>query len=221
MSNHTRNTSDSIVGDMEEEEVMVMKIILYICIWIVGGNCPMKVDSRTPRPDTFVRDHLKSEVMKTINLTQGKVALVDDAIFNYLNQFKWCAVKWGNNYFYAETRINGVVCRMHRLIMQTPKGLMVDHIDHNTLNNQQYNLRNCTHAQNCQNVISQIGSTSKYLGVHIYTCRGKWKYIKATIRLNGKMKYLGTFKTEELAAHAYDDAAKLYHGEFANLNFKD
>jgi hypothetical protein len=41
-----------------------MIIFFYICIWIVGGNCPMKVETRTPFPDTSVRENLKTGNMK-------------------------------------------------------------------------------------------------------------------------------------------------------------
>ena len=41
-----------------------MIVFLYICIWIVGGNCPMKVETRTPFPDTFVRENIKTGIMK-------------------------------------------------------------------------------------------------------------------------------------------------------------
>ena len=155
--------------------------------------------------------------MKEIKLTQGQVALVDDEDYDFLNQWKWYAHKGRKDgLFYAGKRNNGDIKQiwMHRLIMNTSRGLTVDHIDHNGLNNQKCNLRNCSMSQNKMNV-TPIG-LSKFLGVHPRND----KYV-AQIKVNGKKIYIGTFKTEEDAAHAYDNAAKKYFGEFANLNFKE
>lgn len=163
--------------------------------------------------------------MKLIPLTQGKFAQVDDWWFDYLMQWKWCAHKKSNTYYVVrnarsddKTRIQ---IHMHREIMQTTKGLEVDHRDHNGLNCLEENMRNCTHQQNLQN--RSNSGKSKYKGVSFTT---KWwgcklsTYIGACIRIDGKTSHLGTFKTEEDAAKAYDVRAKEVYGEFANLNFK-
>ena len=86
--------------------------------------------------------------MKEIKLTQGKVALVDDEDFDMLNQYTWYGDK------YAQTTIERKSVQMHRLIMKTPRWMVVDHIDHNGLNNQKSNLRNCSQSANCKNKIN-------------------------------------------------------------------
>jgi AP2 domain. len=162
--------------------------------------------------------------MKEIKLTQGFVAQVDDEDFEYLNQFKWYAaanplkksIRW-----YAirhEENNNRLIISMHREIMNTAKGFEVDHIDHNGLNNQRINLRNCNKEQNGRNRAS-VGQ-SKYLGVNFYYSSSGKKYIRAALRLNKKYTYLGTFINESEAAFAYDIAAMQNHKEFANTNFK-
>lgn len=94
----------------------------------------------------------------------------------------------------------------------------VDHIDHNGLNNQKSNLRNCTHRQNAMNNSSR--GSSKYLGVSIVG-RGRQKgMISAEIKMNYRKIHIGVFSTEIEAAKAYDKKAKELFGEFANLNFK-
>ena len=155
--------------------------------------------------------------MKEIKLTQGKFALVDDEDYDFLMQWKWHARKLGKRYYAGrqEKSINRrrKLVHMHRLIMHTPEGMEVDHQDHNGLNNQKYNLRNCTHKNNSKNRTSY--GKSNYLGVYWYKKYNCWN---ASLRINGETKNQGYFKTEEEAALAYNEAALKFHGNFANLN---
>ena len=160
--------------------------------------------------------------MKEIKLTQGKVALVDDEDFDELNKYKWCAVK-DRTTFYAMRKPSqkNPARSMHRTIMNTPKGMQVDHINHNGLDNQKHNLRNCTGAENTSNYKIPITNTSGYKGVYLQCDRrGEriYKYWKAQISEQGKQKAIGNFKTPELAALAYNQKAKELFGEFAYLN---
>lgn len=157
--------------------------------------------------------------MKEIVLSQGLTARVDDDDYEYLNQWKWTAVKSYNTYYATRKRwIDGKQKHyfMHSVIMNPPFGMEVDHKDHNGLNNQKSNLRNGTHQQNQMNRRPVKTSSSKYLGVNVE----EGKYIIAYVQVNKRKVRLGTFKTEEDAARAYDEAAKKHYGEFANVNFK-
>lgn len=165
--------------------------------------------------------------MKEIILTRGYKALVDDDDFEELSKYKWQARLSRNGVVYAvRTDCRGQQRRnviMHRLILgvTNPKQL-VDHIDHNGLNNCKSNLRIASSRQNASNKRSAKGSSSKYLGVHLHRTKNRYGYQyeswSARIKMDGKYKRLGLFKTEEAAAKAYNEAAIKVHGKFANLN---
>lgn len=151
--------------------------------------------------------------MKEIQLTQGQVALVDDEDFEYLNQWRWC-IRWSKNtqsYYAMRTEYKPFqkTIYMHRVIVNTPKGLECDHINHDTLDNQKHNLRNITHSQNMMNRRTQ---SNNKLGV-----KGVFKYgsvFRAQVRKDGKIVFDKTFTALGDAIVAHDDAIKKYHGEF-------
>lgn len=162
--------------------------------------------------------------MKEIATVSKHIIQVDDEDFEFLSQFKWNIrnkrPEYGNNTNYAfryrlpTEEIGPRFIAMHRQITNAPKNMYVDHIDGNGLNNQRSNLRLCTPSENSRNTSSRAGSTSKYLGVCLHKS-GKWQ---ASIKGNGKFLYLGLFCDEIDAALAYNEAAKIHHGEFARLN---
>lgn len=157
--------------------------------------------------------------MKLIPLTQDKFTQVDDEDYDFLIQWRWFAHPSRNKWRAQRTDYkpgNAKTILMHRVIMKIENSkTFVDHIDGNPLNNQKSNLRLCDNSQNCRNRKSHDDVTSKYLGV----CKQKNSWI-ASICHNKESIYLGSYKTEELAAKAYDKKAIELHGEFANLNFK-
>lgn len=160
------------------------------------------------------------ETLREIKLTKGCVALVDDEDYEYLNQWKWhTQLNSRTDAVYAsrDIRINGVSKKvlMHRQIMGvSDPEILIDHIDHNGLNNTKANLRPCTKRQNQKNMSSHKGSSSKFVGVSWRPNRNKFR---ARI-FDGKEISLGHFDSEIEAAKAYNEAALRIHGEFANLN---
>ena len=146
--------------------------------------------------------------MKEIQLTQGKVALVDDEDFEFLNQWKWFAKKDRNTFYVvrkASYAIHGrqfMIYMPHEILSKPPKGLMTDHRDGDGCNNQRENLRFVTNRQNQQNRKHQ-NSSSQYPGVCWYKRDEKWQ---AEIRINNKYKYLGRFATELEAFEVYEQA---------------
>lgn len=159
--------------------------------------------------------------MKQIPLTQGQFSIVDDEDFEELNKQKWHAHRGrdGNGKFYAirSYRENGKSksIKMHRKLMNAPKESEIDHINGNTLDNRKINLRLCSRNQNGYNKVYYKNNKTGAKGVK-FTKDGK--SFEVTITINGKNTYIGTYKNLNLAARAYDEAAKKYHGEFAKLN---
>lgn len=157
--------------------------------------------------------------MKKIKLTKGKYALVDDADYNELMQYKWYSGNTSKFYAFRSKKVGGNWRQlgMHRHIMQPKEGYQVDHIDNNGLNNQRSNLRVCTQAENSRNKGRRSHNTSGYAGVSFHANTKKWK---AQIAVDKKHIYIGIYKTAEEAYKAYCEACLKYHGEFANIKNK-
>lgn len=164
--------------------------------------------------------------MKEIKLTQGKVALVDDKNFDWLNQYKWHA-----GTYYAQRKIiiqsqnksknikrKLKTISMHREVMRNKlkDNEEVHHINGNELDNREKNLQVVTRSQHEMLGKKRKDCTSQYKGVSLDKNNKKWR---AQIRLNGKYIHLGRFSDEKKAAKAYDKTAKELFGKFARLNF--
>lgn len=157
--------------------------------------------------------------MKQIDLTQSKVALVDDEDYDKVINNLWYAAKDKKSY-YAQRQIRTETGRktfhMHQVIMNTTE--RVDHINGDGLDNRKQNLRLATNQQNCMNVAPKHSNkTSKYKGV-FKTRSGTFEI---QIKINYKSRSVGRVKDEELAAKYYDAAARYYHKEFAWCNFNE
>lgn len=151
--------------------------------------------------------------MKEIPLTQGKVALVDDADYHGLIQYTWTAIRRKRSW-YAQASDGGEKILMHRLLMEFPDK-EVDHKNGVGTDNRRDNLRLASRKQNNQNNQKHADGSSQYKGVSWSKERKRWL---ACIKIDRKTIYLGRYASEAEAAHAYNQAAQTAWGEFARLN---
>ena len=155
--------------------------------------------------------------MKSIVLSTGKVAIVDDEDFVYLSRHKWCVIGKG----YAASKFGtGKIRAMHRIILGvTDSNIHIDHINGNKLDNRRSNLRIADNRKNHQNQTVRSDSRSGYKGVSFdknIKGRRPWR-AKITTKEKREL-HLGYFATPEEAALAYDQSAIQFFGEFARIN---
>lgn len=154
--------------------------------------------------------------MKLI-LPSGHNVFFDKKDLPIVCQYKWHIHKNGDNlYAIAETGSRRLGTRkvfsMHRLIMGSPVGRLVDHKNENGLDNRRGNLRLSDKSTNGMNRGAQSNNKSGYKGVCWSIQKNKWI---ATINIMGKQKYLGRYDCPKKAHQAYKKAADEVHGEFA------
>ncbi len=142
--------------------------------------------------------------MKKIKLSQNKYALVDDADFEFLNRWKWYAVKRPNN-FYAVRNRSRTLGRgqiyMHRVILRVR---MVDHVNGDGLDNRRKNLRGCNHSQNACNQREALGVRRMLWG------NSPWQ---ARVKHLG-YEYVRYFRTKQAAIVGRWALKQELHGEF-------
>lgn len=170
-------------------------------------------------------------LMKKIKLTKGKYALVDDEDYDYLNQWKWMvggkgsrgktyyAIRWERGWSKYSNKPRKII-QMANVVMNCPKGFVIDHINRDGLDNRKQGLKIVTQKQNNNN--RRVWGKSKFFGVYpeiekrpnkVYTC---WR---VQIYSGKNRIFVGLYKTEIEAARAYDEKARELFGKSARLNF--
>lgn len=121
---------------------------------------------------------------------------------------KIIGIKWRLHTGYAKYGSHNIT--IHRLVMNCPDNMIVDHINHNRLDNRKENLRICTKQQNTFNSSKRVTNTSGHTGVDFNG--GKWR---ARIKVNGEDITLGLYQNIEDAIATRSKAIDKYFGEFA------
>ena len=140
---------------------------------------------------------------------KGYNIIIDSEDFEKIKDFTWAISVTGS---YVVCNYKGKALWFHRLILNAPKGMEVDHINNNKLDNRKCNLRLCNRAENNRNKSKNNNNKSGYKGVCWHKQHRKW-YVQIT--KNRKKHFLGLFTNLQEAHAAYCKAAKELHGEFA------
>jgi hypothetical protein len=149
--------------------------------------------------------------IERIDLGDGRFTVIDQGDAKLLAAHRW---SYSGGYAKGYDVGRGQYVGLHRVLIGDRPGMVVDHINGDRLDNRRANLRHVSLSANRCNSVP-IGGTSRFKGVSYYPSRRKWR---ATICLNRKVAFLGFFDSEEAAARAYDQRARLLHGEFAKTN---
>ena len=178
--------------------------------YILGHRTRQTIIEATDTPETF-----------RVALTGGLWTLIDAEDIDRVRCHTWSVFEGRNGIIYAQTMLPRIGGRksavyLHRFILDAPSGMVVDHANHDGLDNRRCNLRLATEAQNSANRRSSRWENGHYKGA--YRVKHGWR---AVIQFHGKSIYIGTYSEEVEAARAYDEVARQLFGEFALLNFPD
>ncbi len=154
--------------------------------------------------------------MKIILTKKGQEIIVDKEDFDLLNSHKWCIQSMG----YAIRRLGknegkGMILMHRAIIGDIPKGMQVDHINRNKLDNRRSNLRIVTNAQNSRNRTISGNNLSGFRGVYWSKLGSKWE---VRIKYNYQSYFLGLFDSKLEASKVYDREATRLFKQYAVLN---
>ena len=172
---------------------------------LIYGNDSMKKRTIYDPNEIIEYDDYAEIILYNKKCEEVARALIDLDDINKASQYKWSL----NNKGYARNTKNNLL--LHRLIMDCPKDMEVDHINRDPLDNRKSNLRICTHKQNLRNKSLQCNSTSGIVGVSWSKTFNKWK---SYIMIDNKYINLGLYDTKEDAIIARERAEIEYFGEY-------
>ena len=164
-------------------------------------------------------EYTLSEDGKTayVKLTQGQIAIIDAEDLERIGERRWYAAWNPSRQSYTATSTtctpgkSNTTVYMHRIIMNAKEGEFVDHINGDSLLDKKSNLRICTPAENARNLPKSSRNTSGTKG--LTKRNGKWI---ASIRMDGKLKHIGSYDFYEDALTARKDYEQKCYGEFVS-----
>ena len=137
--------------------------------------------------------------------------MIDKEDYEIVKNYYWRVDKLGyviSSIYNEKTGRYNKLLKLHRLIMDAPDDMVVDHIDGNKLNNRKCNLRICTQAENNRNHCVSSNSSTGVTGVRWNKINNSWRVMISDINI-------GSYKNFEDAVKARKQAEKKYFGEFA------
>lgn len=155
---------------------------------------------------------------RTVPLTQGQVAIVDEEDYERATVHLWFA-HWNKNIrgYYARCSIGGRLVGLHSFILGDLGGLLPDHVNGDSLDNRRCNLRPATHSENQCNTKTYTSNRTGFRGVHQHSQTGAYV---AQISFQRKTHHLGCFKTAEGASKRYEEKRAELHGQFKRMKKK-
>jgi len=200
---------------VESQSIIIGMQISHSLHIINSKRIPMPLCEASSWYSLFVNNRIME-----IELTQGRVAIVDKEDYELVNKYKWHYRKSGRtngkNGYAQHSLSRDKSLFMHNLIMKPKGDVVVDHINHDGLDNRRENLRVVTKSQNAHNVVRK--NKSGYRGVSYFERLKNTKPYEARIRVDNKLLSLGTYKTAIEAAKVYNERAKEEFGDCAILN---
>lgn len=162
-----------------------------------------KASHLRPRPVRIVGD------VAYVTLTLGYSSIIDAEDAERVGAYNW-AVTVQPGGARATRKFRGHMTPLHRFIMRAAPGVVVDHINGDTLDNRKANLRICTHKQNMWN---RRRRKDRALPTGIHLTKAGTYLVKLTHE--GRRIYIGCYKTLDAAKEARRKADLKYRGEFS------
>lgn len=147
---------------------------------------------------------------------RGHTLLIDEDDLPILQQRKWKVTKIGQR-FYVVAQVDKRTTYLHRLIMNSPQGLVIDHINQNGLDNRKENLRCVKQRQNIINAGTFKSNSTGYRGVIVY--RNGYR-AQIMTRVNGRRFNISSYTLSDpiMAAQIWDSVVSKLYGSTAYQN---